>query len=396
MSAWPRRGASVLLWLTVSLAGCGGPSGGAARPPLAPSLEPEALQRAAAWILESQAAPGAIVGVRPRGAGATVAAAGVADLTSGRPIDAEAPFYLGSIAKVYTATLVLQLVEEGRVGLEQPLADFLPGFPGADAIRLRHLLQHSSGLADLAVWAYFRPDWTEMVREVTRQWSRRELVAKAAQLEPDFPPGSDWAYSNTNYILLGVVIEEATGNSLARELRRRIFEPLELESTWLDQYEEPRGRLAATGYMGPLPFWPHSRRFGALGPTTALDRGNLEWGAGGMVSTAEEATRFLEALLGGELLSDESLTAMRDWVETPPLGSPGSETPPDRENGYGLGLARSVRAGYRMIGHGGLYNGHTAGLWSVPECSASIAFYVNRGFVDSRAIMDHLVATLGC
>lgn len=190
MRAWAYRRAVVLLLMAAPLAGCRGEPGDAAPPPLASSPAPEALRSVAAWIVESQAAPGAIVGVRPRGGGITLAAAGVADLTSGRAMAPEAPYYLGSITKVYVATVVLQLVEEGRIGLEQPLSGFLPGFPGAEAIRVRHLLQHSSGLADVAVWAYFRPDWTEMVRQVTREWTRRELVAKAAELEPDFPPGS--------------------------------------------------------------------------------------------------------------------------------------------------------------------------------------------------------------
>lgn len=345
-------------------------------------------------ILRHFEAPGVILTVR-RGGGAGTVSAGLADLAAHRAMPPTTPYRLGSITKTYTATVVLQLVDEGTIGLYQPLADFLPDFPRAEEITVHQLLHHTSGAGDLAVWIYFHPNRDEMIRLATREWTRDELLARMAELEFDFPPGTDWSYSNSNYILAGAMIEEATGNTLAEELRARIFEPLDLTHTWLEAWEEPHGQLAATGYLGPLPLWPHSEMFGDLGPTTILDRGNMEWGAGGIVSTGAEATRFLDALLGGELLSNGSLAAMRGWIETPSLGAPVPETPADIESAYGLGLARSLRDGYRMIGHGGLYNGHTAGLWHVPECDATFAYYVNRGFVDGRWIMDRLVDSLG-
>ncbi len=306
------------------------------------------------------------------------------------------PFQLGSISKVYTATVVLQLVEEGRLSLAEPLADFFPDFPNATAIQLRHLLQHTSGLADVAVWAYFRPEREEMISLVTKQWTRDELLAAAVALPPDFAPGEDWSYSNTNFILLAAIVEEVTGEPFAVELRRRMFAPLGLERTWLSQYEDAPLELATTGYLGPLPFWSHSEMFGELGPTTGLDGGNMEWGAGGVVSSAEDALGFLTALLGGDLISSDSLRGMESWVETPFLGAPRPETPPDLEDGYGFGLIRIVRPGYQMIGHGGVYNGHTAGLWRVPECEATVAFYLNRGFSDGRALMDRWFHEAGC
>lgn len=235
-----------------------------------------------------------------------------------------------------------------------------------------------------------------MISLVTKQWTRDELLAAAEVLPPDFAPGEDWSYSNTNFILLAAIVEEVTGEPFVVELRRRVFEPLGLERSWQSRYEDDPVELATTGYLGPLPFWPHSEMFGELGPTTSLDGGNMEWGAGGVVASAEEAAEFLAALLDGRLISPDSLLGMQGWVATGSLGAPGPDTPPDLEDGYGLGLIRVMRPGYQMIGHGGIYNGHTAGLWHVPECEATVAFYLNRGFSDGRALMDRWFREADC
>ena len=360
------------------------------------TVEPD-LQTLLDQVREEQEAPGAILGVRFPDGRQRIWVSGLADVESGRPMKPGDPFRLGSIAKTITAAVVLQLVEEDRVELEDPLSVYLPDFPHAADVTLRALLRHESGIPDFALYAYLRPDRDEMIGMVTREWALDELLELAASLDAYFDETQEWSYSNSNYFLLGVVIERATGSTLAAELRARIFEPLGMETSWLDWYEPARGALPVTGYLGPVEGWKHSEMFGELGPTTPIDRGNMEWGSGGVIASAGESLRFIAALLDGTLLSEESLASMTDFVDTPPLGGASALSAGDTSNHYGLGISRAVRpAGYSRLGHGGIYNGHQAGLWRFEPCGIDVALFVNRGFVDDRRMTDRIAAALEC
>ena len=343
-------------------------------------------------------APGAILGLARGAMPATVVASGLADREQGTPMRPDTPYFLGSISKTYTAATVLRLAEEGRLSLDQPLSRTLPDFPRGAEITLRQLLAHTSGLKDFYTYLYYRPDREEMIELVTRDWSEPELLALAGRFGHWFEPGTDWDYSNTNYYLLGVVIERAAGVPLEQAYRRYLYQPLSLERTWLSWHEEPRGVLPV-GYMGPLEGWKHSEMFGTLGPTSQLDRSPVEWGAGGIAAPAAEALRFLRGLLAGQLLAPSSLAEMTRFRDTPTLGmaetKPNPHAPPD---GYGLGLVRMERAGHTVIGHGGLFTGHTAGLWHLPACDLTLALYFNRGFVNQREVLNRLLPALtqGC
>lgn len=334
-------------------------------------------------------APGAIVGVRHADGSTRLVASGLADLASRRPIGTGDAFFLGSVTKTYTAALVVRLAEAGALSLDDPLAAFVPGFPRGDEITIRHLLAHTSGLKDFYLHLYLRPDRDEMIELVTRTWSQPELLELAGRFGHGFEPGSGWSYSSTNYFLLGVVAERATGSDLATAYRAHLLGPLRLSETWLSLYEDPRAQLAITGYMGRVASWEHSAMFGELGPTTRLDRSNVEWGAGGLAATASDALGFLSALMAGEVVSPAGLAEMLDFRATPPLGVTGAE--PDLESGYGLGLARVRRTGYEAIGHGGLFTGHTAGVWYLPRQEVTVALYLNRGFVGQRRMLDRVV-----
>ncbi len=304
------------------------------------------------------------------------------------------PYYLGSVSKIYTATLVMRLAEEGALSLDDPLGSWLPNFPRAAEISLRQLLNHTTGIKDFYSYIYFRPDRDEMVRLVTRSWTEAELLELAGRFGHWFEPGSDWAYSSANYFLLGVVVERASGRSLTATYRTHIYDPLGLQQTWLAWHEVALGSLPP-GYMGSVPAWEHSAMFGELGATTRLDRSPVEWGAGGLAAPAAEALRFISGLMQGDLVSDTSLDAMRAFRPTPPLGVDGAgDLLEEVENGYGLGLVRRIRNGFTLVGHGGLFTGHTAGLWYVPECDAAISVYFNRGFVGQRELLDRVVESL--
>ncbi|HEX4955490.1 MAG TPA: serine hydrolase domain-containing protein [Thermoanaerobaculia bacterium] len=341
-------------------------------------------------------APGAILGVKVDGGPPLVITSGLADRETGRLLTLDTPYHLGSVSKTYTAVVILRLAEEGRLSLDDTLDRFLPAFPDASKITLRHLLGHTSGLKDFYLYFYLRPERQEMIDLVTRRWSQEELLGYAARFGRHFEPGTDWDYSNNNYFLLGVVAERASGLSLPAAYQRYVYQPLGLHRTWLAQHEEPRSTLPMPiGYMGPVKEWQHSEMFGELGATTVLDASSAEWGSGGLVAPAEEALRFLEGLLGGKLLASPSLEAMRTFRVTPPLGQWTSDTaPPDRSSGYGLGLVEMERPGYTLIGHGGAFSGHTAGLWHVADCGVTFALYLNRGLIPQRGLLDRIVPAI--
>jgi D-alanyl-D-alanine carboxypeptidase len=351
------------------------------------------LQTVADSVRVVSGAPGVIVAVRTPSGVVHRAASGVADLESERPIRADDAFRLGSVSKTYTSTVVLRLVEDGLLSLDDRLSQYLPGFPRGEEVSVRHLLDHTSGLRDFYLYLYLRPDRAEMIELVTRRWSEEALLELSARFGFSFDPGADWAYSNTNYFLLGVIIERVTGRPLGDAYQTYIYEPLGIRDTWLSEHEPARLPLLTTGYMGHVDAWKHSEMFGELGPTTVLDRSPVEWGAGGLVSTAAGAISFLSGLMNGALLGAEQLAAMQSFRDTPRqgIGRASGVTKPD---GYGLGLVRLELPGSTLVGHGGLFTGHTAGVWYLPACDVTIALYMNRGFVGQRDALDVIVGSL--
>ncbi|MDX2000288.1 MAG: serine hydrolase domain-containing protein [Thermoanaerobaculia bacterium] len=373
------------------LAGCAGPQ----EPPALPAKAE--LQAVLDAVRDELGAPGAILAV-DAGQGAVVVASGVSNRETGRPMAPDDPYFQGSIAKTYTAVTVLRLAEDGKLSLEDRLTRYVPDFPGGEKVTLRHLLAHTSGLKDFYMHLYYRPGWEEMFRWVTKEWTEGELLELSARFGYWFEPGTDWDYSNTNYYLLGVIAERAGGEPLTAAYRRYLYQPLGLRRTWV-AWHEPAVASWPTGYLGHVEGWPHSAHFtqhGELGATTDLDHSPVEWGAGGVVAPAAEATRFLHGLMGGKLLKPETLAAMTEFRPTRALGAHAPSQAQDQgQDGYGLGLVRMERAGLTLIGHGGLFTGHTAGLWHLPEHDLTIALYFNRGFVDQRAALDRILPVIG-
>jgi len=348
-------------------------------------------------VREVVGAPGAILAVRFPDGSVECYASGVADLTTGLPAAVGDAYHLGSVSKTLTAAVVFRLAEEGHLDLEDPLSRFLPEFPRSEEITLRHLLQQTSGLKDFYLYLYFRPDRAEMIEAVTRNWTKDQLIGLAARFGHHFDPGQDWDYSSTNYFLLGVVIERATEMTLAAAYSHYIFDPLGMTSTWLVLHEPPRADMPFTGYLGEVKGWPHSEMFGELGASTVLEHSSVEWGAGGVVSTAADSLRFLDGLFGGELLKASSFERMLETVPAKALGAGGAEygIPRDVASAYAHGLMRTQRPAYEMLGHGGIFAGHTAGLWYLPASGIQLAVYFNRGFVPQRLLIDRVVEALG-
>jgi D-alanyl-D-alanine carboxypeptidase len=288
--------------------------------------------------LVAAGAPGAIALVS---AGRTVksATAGVEVLGKPQRPRAADRFQIASVTKPFTAAVVLQLVQERRLGLNDRVGRWLPGlFPGpAAAITIRQLLAHRSGLFDLtsapAVQAKFG-------------WRPREFAEVAAEYPLLFSPGRDFSYSSTNYIVLGLVVEAVTHHHFAVELRRRILRPLRLRHTSLSN-TAPSGRFLH-GYIGSA-------------DVSAVPRRVKSSTAGGMISSAPDLARFFRALLTGQIVQRRVLALMRSPI------SPNAVTTGGIGRGYGLGLARyPLRCGSTW-GHDGSGVGYRTFVRASPK-----------------------------
>ncbi|MEU8051467.1 serine hydrolase domain-containing protein [Micromonospora haikouensis] len=257
-------------------------------------------------------------------------ASGTARLHGNSPAPVDGRYRAGSVTKTFVATVVLQLAGEGRLGLDDTLHRWLPGLvPGAAAITIRNLLQHTSGLYDYT--ATLLPDNDSFLRVQFTTFTPTQLVAIAAAQPPAFPPGTAQAYSNTDYILLGMLIERVTGRPYRDEIRRRILDPLGLRNTQL-----PGAFPLVTGPHANL-YLPVTRQ----GSTVAVDvtamNPSMAGAAGELISTTTELNRFYRALVGGRLVPSGQLRQMLD-----PAGT-----------GFGLGLEVAQFAGTTVVGHGG-------------------------------------------
>ena len=306
-------------------------------------------------------APGAAARVRDEH-GVTQAASGVADLRNSRPMRPGLHYRVGSVTKPFVATVVLQLVAEGRLSLQDTVERWLPGIlPYGDQVTIRQLLSHTSGVPDYTLEPIVRLYTFPHAR--FRHWTPRELVALVADQPPDFPPGTGWSYSNTGYILAGMIVEAATGHKLGRELARRIFRPLGLRNTLFPINRPTIPRPSARGYSLPL-----GQEQGPLLDFTVLNP-SVAWAAGALISNLGDLEHFFGALLGGRLLPPRLLAAMTTPV---PTGRPGF--------GYGLGLVVIDTPAGRLLGHDGAIPGFLNIVLSTEDGRRQVGVMMNEEF----------------
>jgi D-alanyl-D-alanine carboxypeptidase len=309
-------------------------------------------------------APGTILLVRGEH-GTKRLTAGLADIATRRPIRPGDRYRIASLAKTYVATVVLQLVGEGKLRLSDSVEKWLPGLvPNGKNIRIRHLLGHTSGLFDFENDPRLLEPY--LSGNLSYYWSPLERLALATSHPPLYPPGktAKATYSNTNYTVAGLIIEAATGDSLQAQLRRRIFKPLGLRSTTYPDRE--------TTIEGP-----HAHGYFPFGPPPLADVTEFSpsiTGAGGaIVSTVRDVARFYRALLRGRLMRPRLLRAMK---RTLPIDS-------DVPSRYGLGLVRYPTPCGKAWGHSGAFPGYLTYAFSSENGKRQMVLMVN---VDPSAL----------
>ncbi|MFF4560766.1 serine hydrolase domain-containing protein [Streptomyces sp. NPDC001435] len=310
------------------------------------------------------------------------ATAGVGNLRTGAARSADDRYRVGSITKTFVATVLLQLEAEGRLSLDDTVEKWLPGVVhghGHDGrgITIRQLLNHTSGIYNYTAdddfgRTYFLAEGFLQHRYDTL--TPAQLVAVAMKHKPDFAPGTSWNYSNTNYILAGMVIKSVTGHSYAQEITHRIIGPLHLRATSLP------------GTRATVPY-PSSRAYSKLaqtatGPTYDVTKLNpsLASSAGEMISDSADLDRFYRALLRGDLLPPEQLKEMKTTVKIE--GAPNT--------GYGLGLMdRTLSCGVHVWGHDGGIHGSTSSATTTADGRHALAFNFNGDWTgDSDAVVE--------
>ncbi|MEV4440630.1 serine hydrolase domain-containing protein [Streptomyces sp. NPDC049577] len=324
----------------------------------------------AAMEAQVEAGVPGLLGQARDGDGIWQGSAGVADLRTGRERLPQDRFRVGSITKAFVSTVLLQLEAEGRLGLDDTVEHHLPGLVrgnGNDGSRitLRQLLSHTSGVynytEDPDVHAQLSTGFPEHRYESR---TPRQLVAVALKHRPDFRPGTRWHYSNTNYILAGMIVEKVTGHPYGHEIDRRILGPLGMRSTSLPGSSplmpSPHGRayskLLSTDPQAPV------QDVTELNPTWA-------WSAGEIISTTGDLNRFYRALLGGKLLPERQQKELTTTV------SGGDELPGAR---YGLGVATvTLSCGVPVWFHGGGIHGSVSMASGTADGRHTAAFNLN-------------------
>lgn len=366
---------------------------------LADGLDLSAVQRMLDSAVSGAAGPPGLIVTAATPRGVWAGAAGVADVKTGMRMSPALQYRVGSTTKTLTAVVVLQLVNEGRLALDAAVSTYLPGLlPYREPITVRQLLSHTTGLVDAAHFGAanvvaerdaprvkdpgLRDQALQAMREARTNPSLtvplRVYLAVTTTRPLAFPPGSAYTYSNTDYVVLTLLVEKITGHSLADEYAQRIFTPLGLRQTFL-----------ATSPSFPAPF---ARSYTQDAAGTRVDAtGDLALGttgSGDVVSTAADMTTFFRALLGGRLLPASLLTLMK----TPSAESVRAGTP------YGFAMQHyTTPCGVEAIGHGGAIGGYLTDVYASDNGSTVVVYVQNAvGTTELGAMRDPTAAAAFC
>ena len=310
-----------------------------------------ALDEAISLAMQRASSPGAIVGIWQDGSEPYLRAFGLRDTATGEKMAPDLYMRIGSNSKTFTVTALLMLADRGKLGLDDPIGRYVEGVPGGDQITLRQLAEMRSGLYD-----YASDTNPKMPQEPFRQWTPRELLAIAFSHEPLFPPGSKFDYCNTNTVLLGVVVEKVSGQSLASFIEQHILKPEGLAHT-----------VVPAGAEFPS---PHSHGYLKLPDGKIVDATDWNpswgWAAGNMISTLDDMRVWTRDLALGKLLSPAMKRERDRFLPAPAEG-----------DGALYGLALENQNGW--IGHNGNIQSYMTYPYSLPDEGITMVVLLNSG-----------------
>ena len=316
-----------------------------------------ALTRAIKHVLDRDSIPGAIVGVWQQGTTPYVRAFGVRDMSTGQRMTTDLHMRIGSVTKTFTVTAILQLVDQGKVGFDSPISRYVAGVPGGQAITIRELAEMRSGLFDYTSNDTF---WRAELADPSQQWTPRQVLAYSFSKPPAFAPGTSYNYSNTNTVLLGLVVERVSHQPLATYIARHIIRPEHLTQTIFPsgmEFPSPH----AQGYTDIECAILH-QACGKIANSTAW---NPSWGgaAGAMISTVADLHHWAREVATGTLLSRATQRQRTKFIAIPGV----------RNVGYGLGLV-DVNG---WIGHNGDIPGYLSIAAYLPSQRATLVLLCN-------------------
>jgi D-alanyl-D-alanine carboxypeptidase len=267
---------------------------------------------------------------------------GTTDLRRKQAMKPDDILRVGSVTKTFTAVIILKLVEEGNLSLDDTLSRWYPDFPNAERITIRQLLNHTSGIPEIIPLILMKSIISSTF------WQTQELVKIANREKPLFTPGSAFSYSNTNYILLGLIAEKVTAKTAVQLLHEIIIDPLGLQHTFFVPYEKAPSTLVP-GWDRDLSHFPGMLDIGVKNTSWATGA----YTSGALISNASDLATFFDDLFSGALLSPAMMKEMTTYIDAP---NPGFS----EQTGYGLGLMQLDIDGHELVGHVGQFMGSTA------------------------------------
>ncbi|WP_327111182.1 beta-lactamase family protein [Streptomyces sp. NBC_01341] len=308
------------------------------------------LDKAIAEVRGQAGIPGAVVGLWMPGKGSYVRATGVADTTTRRPMSVDSFVRIGSETKTFTVTALLELVDDDRIKLDDPIAKYVPGVPNGHRITLRHLAEMRSGLFPYTSDTDFIHD---LLSDPERTFTPRQTLAYGFRHRNTFAPGAQFQYCNSNLVLLGLVIEKVSGHRLADFIHERVLGPAHLHRTLF-----PRG----PGFPAPHPRGYTDQTLSGKTADATNWNPSWAWAAGAMISDLQDLHRWAPIVATGKLLSPAT---QRQRLKTLPTGFPGTS--------YGLGIFKTNG----WIGHNGSIPGYETVTVYLPSKKATLVLMIN-------------------
>jgi D-alanyl-D-alanine carboxypeptidase len=306
-------------------------------------------------------------------------ASGLADVSAKRPVTPSTSFAIASVSKTFTGALVVALAQDGKIDLDVSVRRYLPDLKVNIRTTVRQLLDHTSGLRDY----FFHPDIDHaLLSAPSRRWVPADALKYVGKAY--FKPGTGWHYSNTNYLILGLLAEEVGGAPLGEQIRTRFLDPLGLRHTWYQPSEAPTSDVAhgyrftsAAKDATPIDLSDGTR----LVPFTSVVTAAA--GAGGFASSSSDLARWARALYAGRVLSPASVDAL--------VGDISRTAPYKPRVPYGLGVQRLVIDGAPSLGHSGRLLGFRSAVRWLPDDGIAISVLTNQSRTDPGVFVTALL-----